>query len=224
MEVEYQGQAHQDELVLKLLKFKRNGYFLEIGSNHPKNINNTFVLDKQFGWKGLMVELETDWEQLYKTERTCHYLIQDATRIDYLDFFHKNKYPLRMDYLQIDLDVSNRSTFNVLELLDETVFKYYTFKVITFEHDIYCGNFFDTREKSREIFEKNGYIMIFGDVKNGGNPYEDWYVHCSYPDKEYIKNVKSDVSMEWTDIMKILDKHLILNEYDQYRIKNNYIG
>jgi hypothetical protein len=29
------GQANQDKFVLNVLKEKRNGYFLEIGSNHP---------------------------------------------------------------------------------------------------------------------------------------------------------------------------------------------
>ena len=46
--MEYKGQAEQDKYVLNVLKHKKNGYFLEIGSNHPININNTYVLETQF--------------------------------------------------------------------------------------------------------------------------------------------------------------------------------
>ena len=39
--MKFLGQSNQDEFVIKLLNYKKNGYFLEIGSNHPININNT---------------------------------------------------------------------------------------------------------------------------------------------------------------------------------------
>ena len=42
----YLGQAQQDKFVLNVLNEKKNGYFLEIGSNHPININNTYLLEK----------------------------------------------------------------------------------------------------------------------------------------------------------------------------------
>ena len=40
----YLGQAEQDKFVLNVLNNKKNGYFLEIGSNHPININNSYLL------------------------------------------------------------------------------------------------------------------------------------------------------------------------------------
>ena len=40
----YLSQAEQDKFVLQVLKEKKNGYFLEIGSNHPVNINNSYIL------------------------------------------------------------------------------------------------------------------------------------------------------------------------------------
>ena len=59
-----------------------------------------------------------------------------------------------MDYLQIDLDVNNKSTLDTLMLLDQTVFDKYKFSTVTFENDIYTGDYFNTRELSREIFKK----------------------------------------------------------------------
>ena len=154
------GQSKQDEFVIKMLNYKINGYFLEIGSNHPININNTYKLEKEYLWKGIMVEYDKIFEPLYKTHRSSHYIIQDATSINYEDLFIKYNFPKNLDYLQIDLEVSNNSTLKTLELLDKTIMQNYTFNVVTFEHDIYSGNYFDTRNKSREIFSRNNYTLV----------------------------------------------------------------
>jgi hypothetical protein len=173
------SQAGQEQFVMNTLHNKRNGFFLEIGSNHPININNTYKLEKEYGWDGLMVEYDPSYESLYKIHRTSKYIIQDATTINYLELFQRYNFPKDMDYLQIDLEVDNRSTLSTLELLDKTLFREYKFATVTFEHDIYRGNYFDTRKKSRDIFEKNGYILVFPDVENDGYKFEDWYVQRS---------------------------------------------
>ena len=114
--------------------------------------------------------------------------------------------PKHMDYLQIDLEVKNRSTLDCLQLLDKTVFDEYTFATVTFEHDIYVGNFYDTRILSRKIFEKRGYVRVFSDVIHKANVvFEDWYVHPSLVDMTFIEKIKSDKSMVYTEILSILD-------------------
>ena len=54
----YLGQSHQDKFVLNVLKEKKNGFFVELGSNHPINVNNTYLLEKNYDWKGIMIEYE----------------------------------------------------------------------------------------------------------------------------------------------------------------------
>lgn len=198
------SQAGQDLFARKILKDKTKGYFLEIGSNHPITFNNTYLFEKEYGWTGLMVECDSSWSKLYIEHRTSPFVIQDATTIDYVSLFQKYLFPQSMDYLQIDLEVSNRSTLSVLELLDKTIFPDHKFAVVTFEHDIYRGDHFQTRAKSREIFQKNGYILAFGDVKHQGHSFEDWYVYPSLVDMVYVEKIKSSVSLEFTDILKIL--------------------
>ena len=39
----FNGQAEQDKFVLNMLKNKKNGFFLEIGSHDPVQINNTYI-------------------------------------------------------------------------------------------------------------------------------------------------------------------------------------
>ena len=191
----YNGQAEQDKFVLSILKQKRNGFFLEIGSNDPININNTYKLEKEFGWRGIMVEYTASYLPAYKTHRpNSIHVINDATKINYAELFAKSNVPAAVDYLQIDLEVSNGSTLLTLKALDEQVMDRYTFATVTFEHDIYTGDHFSTRSKSREIFERRGYIHAFKDIHNDNNSkfvYEDWYVHPDLVDMEYVNRIKA---------------------------------
>lgn len=199
------SQSGQDEFVTKVLKYKFNGYFCEIGSNDPISQNNTYLLEKKYDWKGLMVEYDPKFLNEYKQKRpNSIYEINDATKVDYMNIFQKNMFPVNMDYLQIDLEVTNRSTLDTLILLDKTIFDTYKFATITFEHDIYRGNYFDTREESRKIFQKRGYILVFPDVSHMNNKFEDWYVHPDLVDNELINSIKTNTSMDYKDIILLL--------------------
>ena len=149
----YLGQAQQDKFVLHVLKEKRNGFFLEIGSNDPININNSYLLETKYDWRGIMIEYNASFLHLYKTHRpNSIHIINDATTLDYKDIFEKNNIPNSLDYLQIDLEANNGSTIKTLHKLDDEIFDTHKFATVTFEHDIYHTNFGDTRSISREIF------------------------------------------------------------------------
>jgi hypothetical protein len=211
----YKGQAEQDKFVLNVLKEKYNGYFLEIGSNHPINISNTYLLESTYNWKGIMVEYEESFLPLYQEHRpNSIHIINDATKVDYKTLFENNNVPLNLDYLQIDLETHNGSTIGTLEKLDQEIFDKYKFATITFEHDYCNSNFGNTREKSREIFAKRGYVTVFNDIHNiyPQYVYEDWYVHPDLVDmnyinklketnlKNYVYNNRTEKSLNWQDI------------------------
>jgi hypothetical protein len=67
--------------------------------------------------------------------------------------------------------------------------------------------YYDTQKLSREIFARRGYVLAFNDVKNNGNAYEDWYIHPDLVSIEYINKVKSDESLEYHEIIKILNNN-----------------
>ena len=204
----FNGQVLQDKFIVSVLKNKQNGYFLEIGSNHPKLINNTFVLEKELNWTGIMIEYDIGWLEQYQMDRpNSIYVIDDATTINYNELLQEKNAPTNIDYLQIDLEVSNRSTLTTLEKLNETIFSQYKFATVTFEHDIYDGDRYNTRLASREIFNNNNYVLVFPDVKNGDAPFEDWYVHPDLVDMDYINKIKRDVSLDYNEIMQILDNN-----------------
>lgn len=203
----FHGQAGQDQFVLACLGGKTGGHFLEIGSHHAININNSYVLEKEFGWTGLLVDHDSSHVPSYEEHRTSPYIIQDARTVDYKGLLEEYQFPPVVDYLQIDLDVTNGSIISTLEWLESTVFPHYTFSVVTFEHDIYRGNFYETRDRSRVLFQKWGYVRLFGDVKNEGNAYEDWYVHPDSSPESWVDRVATEESLEWQEILERIDKH-----------------
>jgi hypothetical protein len=203
------SQAYQDIFVISMLSHKRNGYFLEIGSNHPIINNNTYLLEKEFNWTGLMVEYDKTFKTLYDEHRpNSIYELNDARYVNYINIFNNNNYPYNMDYLQIDLEVNNASTLSVLYTLNKTILDKYKFATITFEHDIYAGNYFDTKQEAYNIFNSRGYILIYPDVKvnwcNRYQPFEDWYVHPDLVDINIINKYKNDKSLNCDEIYNIL--------------------
>lgn len=211
--METHSQASQDLFALYASKLKQNGHFVEIGSNHAISCSNTYLLESQYNWRGLLVEYDRQFEHSYQLYRkNSIYAIDDARKVNYRKILDDNNFPKNLDYLQIDLDVNNRSTLDTLELLNNTVFDTYKFATVTFEHDIYSGNYFDTREASRKIFIDRGYVLVFPDVKvfweNKFQPFEDWYVHPDLVDMEYINKVKMSESLMHLQIKELLEKFI----------------
>ncbi len=201
------SQASQDLYALYISKRKQNGWFVEIGANDPVVTSNTYLLESDYGWKGLMVEYDGSFLEKYKEKRpNSYYAINDARRVNYREILDSHNFPTTIDYLQIDLDVDNRSTLDVLELLDRDVFDKYTFSCITFEHDIYRGNYFDTRAQSRALLEKRGYVLAFPDVcvywQGGLKPFEDWYIHKDVLDSGVLEFLRSESSLCHSDVIK----------------------
>lgn len=195
------GQAQQDKFILNILNYKRNGVFLEIGSNDPKHINNTYILETKYDWKGIMIEYNSNFLPLYIEHRpNSIHVINDATQIDYKKLLEDNNISSNIDYLQIDVEANNGSTIKTLQKLDDEIFDHYKFATITFEHDIYHTNYDNTREKSREIFTRRGYICVFKDINNKGiNPFEDWYVHPDLVNMDYINTLIENNSKFYVD-------------------------
>jgi hypothetical protein len=190
----FYGQLEQDKFIVSVLAKKHNGYFLELGSNHPKKRSNTFLLEKKYGWKGIMIDSNINFLPLYKKDRQeSVHIIHDASTIDYSTLLSNSKAPPIIDYLQIDLEVSDNSTINTLLSLKTHVMSTYKFTTITFEHDIYRQDwqYVITRARSRKIFADAGYLRVFSDVGNlKSGPFEDWYVYPDLVDMSYIKKLQ----------------------------------
>jgi len=66
------AQLKQDLFVLAELQQKRNGYFVDFGATNGIDINNTYLLEKEFGWTGIVCEpAQSCWAAL-NNNRHCH--------------------------------------------------------------------------------------------------------------------------------------------------------
>lgn len=71
MWVQSQAQLFQDVMALSFSGCKRNGYFVEIGACDGKFLSNTYLLEKEFGWTGIVVEPARVWEHDLHQNRSC---------------------------------------------------------------------------------------------------------------------------------------------------------
>jgi FkbM family methyltransferase len=65
------AQFHQDLFVLAALGFKRDGYFVEFGATDGVELNNTLLLEREFGWTGLLAEPARCWHKMLAGNRTA---------------------------------------------------------------------------------------------------------------------------------------------------------
>ena len=84
------SQAFQDLFTLTMLNGKKNGTYIEIGGSDPINMNNTYLLEKSFGWKGLSFELDSEIAKYYNSVRVNKCFCLDATQADYSKIFEDN--------------------------------------------------------------------------------------------------------------------------------------
>lgn len=54
------SQLKQDLWVLNKLNQKKGGKFIEVGANDGIHLSNTYLLEKNFGWTGVLVECDPD--------------------------------------------------------------------------------------------------------------------------------------------------------------------
>ena len=65
------SQIRQDLFVLSHLNFKRDGYFIEFGAANGRELSNTHLMEKEFGWKGVLAEPAIIWHEDLKINRSC---------------------------------------------------------------------------------------------------------------------------------------------------------
>jgi len=63
------SQLDQDIKCLEHLRYKTNGYFVDIGAADGKSLSNTYKMEKEYGWKGICVEPLTEPFKLCEQNR-----------------------------------------------------------------------------------------------------------------------------------------------------------
>lgn len=186
------AQSLQDLFVLSATNGKRNGRYFEIGSAEPFKNNNTALLETEFAWSGVSIDINKVVVEQFMQARNNLVFCLDATKVDYAKFLSTLGFDCDFDYLQIDCDPPSYS----FDILQRIPFDQYRFATITFEHDYYHDT--SIRDRARKYLVSKGYVLVAGDIAyNHTHSYEDWWIH---PDliavdiQEKLTNVTNGVT------------------------------
>lgn len=190
------SQVSQDLWVLEMLKNKKNGFFLDIGAYDGIKFSNSYILEKQYGWKGLLVEAHID-----NFKKMCE--IRDNTLVNcamtdfngkvFFDYngntgskisnhgfevesitfdelFKRYNVPNIIDYMSLDIEG------NEFISLQKFPFNTHICSLITVEHNLYIDGE-ENKNKIKNLLINNGYILVKENVTCENLPFEDWYKH-----------------------------------------------
>lgn len=195
------SQVGQDIWAIEMHKFKKNGYFLDIGAFDGVNFSNSYLLESEYDWNGICIEALPVNFELLKNSRKCislncaltdkigkchinssgstsrlgnqNHNTVEVTTTTFEEIFSLYNVPTIIDYLSLDIEGQ--------EYLALTKFPFSTHKclVITVEHNLYCEG--PTRKNQlKEILTANDYILVKEDVADQNLPFEDWYAHKTF--------------------------------------------
>lgn len=176
MDFKSYSQAGQDLFVKKVLGDMREGIFVDCGCSHPSSLSNTYGLETQLGWRGLLVDNNYDFVRQCYEDRVSKALLADGRTWDWE--YHlsaaQNAHGVEkrrscIDYLSLDCD---EHTDRVLAMILRTTHR---FRVLTVEHDAYRFGP-EARNSIVDKLIKAQYMIVCADVCNNGKPFEVWAV------------------------------------------------
>lgn len=172
---------------------------MDLGCNHPTYINNTYVLERDYGWSGVSVDIDPASVAQHAALRSSTALVKDCTGLTAPDFdqFIQIAGTDRFDYLSLDLEPAESTLKCLLSIPMERV----EFSLITFEHEFFrYADGERYRSESRRFLEGHGYRLICKNIANDNCVYEDWYFNPKSVDYDRIRSLESD-GKNWNEVL-----------------------
>jgi FkbM family methyltransferase len=194
------SQLRQDIFVLIETNFKKGGLFIEFGAANGVSNSNTFLLEKKFNWKGILVEPAKSFYKELKRKRNCYienkivYKDSKSKLIFYESYnpelstinlsnnhnrdFVRSKYELET----ISLNDLLRK-YNMPKIIDYLsidtegsefdILNKFNFKEFKFRIITCEHNFGFNRKKVFNLLSKNNYTRKFSEI----SLFDDWYIN-----------------------------------------------
>lgn len=202
---ESRSQFCQDLWVLRELKGKRGGFFVEFGATNGVDLSNSCLLEEKYDWKGILAEPMPTWHAKLARRKAIvdtrcvwsasgkklTFLCADSPVYSGVQetSFSDGHSPSRMNGQQIQVE-----TISLHDLLVEhrapKVIDYISIDTEGSEYEILSAfdfsrfqfslitvehNATDNRPKIYDLLTRNGYLRVFEEFSRC----DDWYVHHS---------------------------------------------
>lgn len=195
------AQLRQDLFVLGELSFKRDGFFVEFGAADGHNLSNTWLLERRFGWKGILSEPARCWHEKLAQNRSCRVdrrCVWSRTGEE-LEFNEIAEVSTVAGFGQDDAHHQARekalkyavSTVSLMDLMSECnapsdpdylsidtegsefeILSHFDFKRYPFKVITCEHNFTPMREKLHGLLTAAGYVRKYESLSQ----FDDWYV------------------------------------------------
>ena len=196
------SQLGQDLFVVGTLDAKKSGYFVEFGATDGLSLSNTFLLENEFEWTGILAEPAKNWHAELELNRKCKIDFrcvsnQSNTTLKFIESefgelstikgfegFDENIRTLAREY-----DVKTISLLDLLKFHDSPqvidylsvdtegseylILEKFDFAQFKFRIITCEHNFTENREKIFNLLTKNGYKRIWSEFTQ----FDDWYIH-----------------------------------------------
>ena len=170
--VEHEHSSLSNSFALRLCGDKYNGTYVEVGSSHWLENNDTYMLEKYFGWTGVGIEIEQYYVNDYTNNRSNPCIHGDATKFNWDKYFEENNFPKQIDHLSIDTDSAN-----LLSLMNMPLSRY-RFSTIVVENKISSNQSLDLDGKVKKIQQQ---ILASYDYTLIGSGYtDDFWIDNTY--------------------------------------------
>jgi hypothetical protein len=172
------SQAGQESFVLAMTHNKQGGVYVEIGAYHSSIDSNTYILETEFNWTGISLELNVKRCSEFNIKRKNTCINDNAIKFNYNKKFKEINFPRKFDYLQLDIEPA----VNTFRALLKFPLREYEPFIITFEHDKYANKFnWSIQFLAFLYLSVHGYKRIKKNVTplakgQEKNSFEDWYI------------------------------------------------
>lgn len=199
------SQLGQDVLALAVNGIKRDGFFVEFGATDGYGLSNSYLLEKKFGWTGILAEpSEEYWPSLNSnrdsildprcvwSESGRQLLFLSSQELGSLEIvadrdLHRKvrsknarKYMVNTVSL-LDLLIEHQAPRHVDFLSIDTEGSEFeilsTFDFNSYSFGLICveHNFNEQRDKIRDLLRASGYEQVHSDLSK----WDDWYVNAN---------------------------------------------
>jgi FkbM family methyltransferase len=195
------SQSRQDIFALYELGFKRNGFFVEFGATDGVTLSNTYLLEKEFGYKGILAEPNPRQRKKILTDRSASFekdcvWSKTGVRMEFVDFHDLSGLHEVAHYDRHSSAKSNKQTFwvntiSLTDMLDKhkapTLIDYLSIDVEGAEYEILSNhnflkynfsvisvehNFTSQRDLIYDLLRSKGYKRKYEKF----SLQDDWYV------------------------------------------------